>query len=339
MKKNLAIAVDLGASNLRTAIIDQTGKILRSARSRTPNTKSGKLITETIIVLINHLLEDTDKKRIKGIGIGSIGPIDFKKGEIRNTPNLKAKTINLVKPLEKYFALPVKLYNDCTAAVWGEKHFGAGKKSKNLVYLTISSGIGAGVIVDNHLLIGHSRNAAEVGHFIIDTKYKMACGCKKGNGHWEAMCSGNNLPRFFKRWLNFCNKACNEDGPRCSYSQRLQRGLQRGPSSLQILKKQKIRTSADIFELADKKNKNVLNFLKELGQLNGHGISNIIVAYNPEIITIGGAVFLNNQKHILPYLKKNVDKYLKLPKIMATPLKGDIVLLGAAALLFFNSKN
>lgn len=306
MKKDLAIALDLGASNLRTAIIDQKGKILKSAKSKTPNTKSGKLITETIIVLINHLLEDTNKKRIKAIGIGSIGPIDFQKGEIKNTPNLKAKRINLTKTLEKYFSLPTKLYNDCTAAVWGEKHFGAGKKSKNLVYLTISSGIGAGVIVDNHLLIGHSRNAAEVGHFIIDTKYNLSCECKKGKGHWEAMCSGNNLSRFFNIWLKKND-----------------------------IRDYKISKAKEIFTLADKKDKNVLNFLKEVGQLNGHGISNIIVAYSPEIITIGGSVTLNNKKHILPYLKKNVDKYLKLPKIIATPLKENVVLLGAAALVFY----
>ena len=308
MKKDLAIAIDLGASYLRAGIIPKNGKILKQVKIQTPKKGlSGKIITNTIIVLINNLLENESKKNIAGIGIGSIGPINFEKGEIINTPNLKFKKIPLKTPLEKYFNLPVILSNDCTAAILGEKHFGAGKKLKNLVYITISSGIGAGAIVDNHLLSGHSNNAAEIGHFVIDTRYKLSCGCGKGRGHWEAMCSGNNLPRFFRAWLK-------ENKIRDKYS---------------------IKNSADIFALADKRDKTTLDFLKEVGKMNGYGISNVIVAYNPELITLGGAVVLNNKKHILPYLKKNVDQYLETPKIIITPLKENIVLLGAAALIFY----
>jgi glucokinase len=307
MNKDLAVALDLGATNLRAAIVTKKGKILKSAKTKTPKTKSSKIITNTIIVLINYLLEEINKKRIKGIGIGSIGPIDFKKGEIINTSNLPTKKIKLKESLKNYFPFPIKIFNDCTAAVWGEKHFGAGKKVQNLFYITMSSGIGGGAIVNNHLLIGHTRNAAEIGHLIVDTKYNIMCSCKKGRGHWEAMCSGNNLPKFFKLWLE-------------------RKGIN---------KKYEIQQAKDIFMLADKKDKNVLNFLKEVGQINGHGFSNIIIAYNPELITIGGALALNNKKYIIPYLKKNIDHFIKLPEIKTTPLKEDVVLLGAAALVFY----
>lgn len=307
MKKDLAVAIDLGASNLRAAVISKKGKILKSLKTETPKTgKSGLIVTKTLIVLINILLEKYRKEKIAGISVGAIGPIDFQKGKVLNSPNIPFKEIPLTEPLKKYFSLPVFLSNDCSAAVWAEKIFGAGKKYKNLVYITISSGIGGGAIVDNHLLLGRNYNAAEVGHFIVDTKYNLLCSCKKGRGHWEAYCSGNNLPKFFNYWLKF-NK---------------------------IKGKYPVKTSKDIFKLAKMSDKTVLKFMDEIGQINARGISNIIVAYSPEIITLGGAVFLNNKELLLPYIKKNIDKYLSPPKITATRLKENVVLLGSAALIF-----
>jgi len=161
--------------------------------------------------------------------------------------------------------------------------------------------------VDNHLLRGQNYNAAEIGRFIVDTKYNLLCGCKKGYGHWEGYCSGNNMPRFFKYWLK----------------------------SNRIKKKYPVKTAKDIFDLAKKADKIILKFLEEVGQINARGISNVIIAYDPKIIIIGGAVFLNNKKFILPHIKKNIDKYLVPPKIIATPLKENTCLLGAAALVFY----
>lgn len=310
MKKNYIIAIDIGASHLRTAIISKKGKIIKLLVCETPKKgKSGKIITDTIIVMTNALLENFDKKKILGIGIISIGPIDYKKGMIVNSPNIPFKKISLKKPLEKYFKLPVILFNDCTAAVWGEKIFGAGKKFKNLVYITISSGIGGGAIIDNKLLLGHSYNAVEIGHFNIDTKYNLACGCKKGRGHWETYCSGNNIPYFFKHWLKVKG----------------------------INKKYFLSAAKEIFN-ADIADNNIKNFLKEIGQINAKGISNVITAYDPEIIILGGPVVLNNQKIIIQGIKKNIDQFLKLPKIIVTKLKNNSPLLGAAALIFYPPK-
>lgn len=305
MKKDLVISIDLGASNSRAAIVSKNGKILKRLETKTIR-ESEALLIKSLIVLVNGLLENSDKgERIKGIALNAASPVSQE--GLTNPPNLPFKKIALRKPLEKYFKLPVILNNDCSAAVWGEKTFGAGKGYENLVYITISSGIGSGAIVDNHFLSGHTKNAGEIGHFTIDTKYNLSCGCGKGRGHWEAMCSGNNLPKFFKAWLK-------------------QNKLQ---------DKYSVKKSADIFDLADKKNKTVLDFLEEVGRMNGRGISNVIAAYNPELITLGGAVVIQNKKYILPYLKKNVDKFLEMPKILITPLKEDIVLLGGAALIFY----
>ncbi|MEA3453034.1 MAG: ROK family protein [Patescibacteria group bacterium] len=307
MKKDLVIAVDLGASNLRIALVSKKGKILKSLIAKTPKKgTSGIVISKKIILLINAIISNQSKKQILGIGIGSAGPLDYKSGKIFNSSNIPFKNIPLVEPLKKYFNLPVYLFNDCSAATWGEKTFGAGKKYKNLVYVSISSGIGSGAIVDNHFLIGHNHNATEVGHFIVDTKYSLLCSCKRGHGHWEGYCSGNNLVRFLKYWIKSNN----------------------------IKKKHSIKAAEDIFVLAKQKDKTILKFIEEVGRINARGISNVIVAYSPEMITLGGAVILNNKKFILPYIKKNIDKFLIPPKIIITPLKENIVLLGVAALVF-----
>ncbi|MCD5396311.1 MAG: ROK family protein [Candidatus Pacebacteria bacterium] len=314
--KEVAIAIDLGATNLRVALISKKGKIIQKIKIKTPKEgKSGKVITNKLITLAQKIIQFAKQHnyKIPGIGISSIGPLDYKKGEIVNSPNIPFKKVPIIQPLKRKFKLPVYLFNDCTSAVWGEKHFGKGKKFKNIIYITISSGIGGGAIVDNHLLFGREGNAVEIGHFKIDTKYNLLCGCKKGRGHWEGYCSGNNMPRFFKFWLK-------------------SQGLNFSNLNFSI---KKIKTSKEIFELARKREKIVLKFLKEVGKLNAAGINNVMVAYDPEIIILGGSIVLYNKEFILPYFKPYFEKYLPLPKIIITPLKEDVVLFGSASLVFW----
>jgi len=303
MRKKLALAIDLGATNLRVALVSQNGEILEKIEEKTEKRgEEGKVVTSQILRLAQKFLK---KNKVIGIGISSIGPLDLKKGEVINSPNIPFKKIEVVLPLKKAFGLKTILLNDCSAAVWGEKHFGAGKKIDNLVYITISSGIGGGAIVDGHLLIGHSGNAVEIGHMNIKTEYELKCGCQRKN-HWEGYASGTNLPKFFKIWA----------------------------------KKEKIKTklpkeAKEIFERARNKDKIALKFLKVLSEINARAISNVIVAFAPQLITLGGAVVLNNQDLILKPIIERVENYLPVPKIIITPLKENICLLGAAALVFW----
>jgi len=301
------IAVDVGASNLRGAIISKTGRVIKCLKFKTPRKgKSGRVLTNRVIDLIKELLKDFPKKKIRGISIASIGPLN-QKGEIIRSSNLSFKRVPLKEPLRKYFALPLIIHNDCTAAVWGEKVFGAGKKYQNLVYVSLSSGIGGGAVVNNHLLTGRN-NAAEIGHFNVETEYRLPCSCKKGVGHWQAYCSGRGLPLFLKHWM----------------------------------KKKKIKRRVPSVASLNwlNKDKSLKLFIKEINRINGLGFSNVIAAYDPEIITLGGGMILpaKNRPVILSGIKRNVDKFLPLPKIIITPLKDKIVLYGAAALFFYPAK-
>lgn len=307
--KKFAIAVDLGATNIRVAIVGVNGKIIRKIETKTPQSgKSGKAITEKIIDNIKDL--QFKKGEIKGIGVASIGPLDHKKGGIKDTSNLPFSFIPLTEPLKKAFSLPISLMRDCTAAVWGEKIFGAGKKYKNMVFVTISSGIGVGAIVDGELLCGKDGNAAEMGHMIVDSFYHVQCSCKKGYNHWEEFCSGGDLADFFAVWQK--------------------------KKSFWRLKEAK--KAKDIFDLAKEGNVRAGEFLEEAGKINARAVSNIIVAYDPDLITFGGAVVLNNRDQILAPIKKYTDKFLRIPEIKVTPLGEDIELIGAAAAIFYPPK-
>ena len=308
MEKNIAVAIDLGATNIRMALVSKDGKILKKIKEKTPKTgTSGIVIAEQIKNMLYSLAAKEDILKLAGIGIGSIGPLDLTKGAVVNTPNLPFKFIPLAKPLKKEFSLKVALFNDCRAGVWGEKHFGAGKEKENLVFITISTGIGGGAIVNGHLLLGKDGNAGEIGHIIAETKYNFPCRCKKGHGHWEACASGNNLARFFNFWLRK-----NKNKKKFNFAE-----------------------AKDIFSAATGGNQTVLKFLDEIGRISARAVSNIIVAYNPELITIGGSVALNNPEYVLNPIKKYIEHYLAVPEIIITPLGDDPVLLGAAACVFW----
>ena len=306
-KKHTAVVVDLGATNLRVALVDRKGKISRKTTVRTIRKgPSGTIVTHQIIGQIKKILLGY-KGDLAGIGVSAAGRLDIKMGLVLNH-NIGFRKIPIVRPIKSVFRRPVILLNDANAAALTEYTFGAGRKKKNLVYITISSGIGGGVIVNDNLLLGRSGNAGEVGHWHVDSTFGLLCSCKKGTGHWEGCASGENIPRFFEAW---CAKE-------------------------KIIRKRfRMTSTMDIFSFAKKGNKTALEFLKVLGVINGRGISNVIAAYDPEVIVLGGSVVLQNQKIILKNLLKNIDHYLTpLPQISVTKFGDDVSLVGASVAVF-----
>jgi len=291
---NMIIAVDLGATNLRVALVNEK-RILKKIKVKTE--KSSKLAVPKQIVKIAEKF----KKDAEAIVIASAGLIDLKRGEVK-PPNLPFKKIPLVKFISETLKLPVYLINDGNASVVGEKFYGSGKMCENLAYITLSSGIGCGVIVNNNLLLGKDGNAAELGHIVIDKEGKLKCGCGK-RGHWEAYCSGTNIHNFLKLWLKEKKKT---------------KGLKKYSDVYKI------------FDEAKKGDKIILEFLEEVGKLNSIGFANLINAFNPELITVGGGMVLNNKKLILNPIKKYLKDYVfnRIPKIKITKLGDDIAIYG-----------
>jgi glucokinase len=298
------VAVDLGATTTRVALFGPAGEILGMVTSPTPGSgDSSEIITRHLAGLIRRVLPASRGGSPAAIGVSVCGPVDHLRGSVVRPPNLPFREIPLAGPLGAEFGLPVRLANDCHAGVLGEVIFGAGAGCQNLVYITLSTGIGGGVICNGRLVLGRDGNAAEIGHFHVDSTYNLPCGCG-GTGHWEAYASGRYIPAFFARW-------CGQE--------RL-----RGETDTS--------SAAEIFAAAKKGDPAALGFMKALGEINGRGVSNVIVAYDPLRIILDGSVALQNEDLILSNLLPCVDRFLPLPEVRLTALDGLAPIYGASVI-------
>ncbi|MHA1582962.1 MAG: ROK family protein [Candidatus Baldrarchaeia archaeon] len=173
MSNMFVVGVDLGATWVRVALSNENGNILRKLSEKTYKGENGEKISEQILNMIFKLIEKTGVTSISAVGIGSIGPLDIKRGVIVKPANLPFENVPLVEPISSKLNVPVYLVNDCTAAVIGEHKFGAGKDLDNLVYVTLSTGIGGGVYVDGRLLLGKDSNAIEISHTVINFEDRL----------------------------------------------------------------------------------------------------------------------------------------------------------------------
>jgi len=322
MARKLAIGVDLGGTNVRVALGDSDGRIITKILEGTEKSRGPEGVGEQIIRIIYAITaEKVSLKDIVGIGIGSAGPLDIKRGGLMKPTNLPFDFVPLVKPLEDEFGLSTKLLNDCVAAVMGEKYFGLGKKHENLVYVTISTGIGGGVYVDGHLLIGKDGNAHEIGHFTIDFEGRLTCGCGR-RGHWEAYCSGSGIP-------NYSRLIIEEDGlMNLNGSQLIEDIRRKGYASI---------TAKTVYEYAKAGDKVAKMITEKIGALNAIGFACVVDAYDPSLITVGGSVTLNNPDLVIDPVKRHIGKHARnrVPEIMLTPLGEDAVIYGALASVFY----
>jgi glucokinase len=309
-----SIGVDLGATNLRVALGNEEGHIYSQLKERTDKSNGPLGINLQIIRMIKSI-EDMDK--IRCIGVGSAGPLDMKKGVLTHPPNIGFDFVPIIEPLKNKFKIPVFLANDCIAGVVAEKEFGYGKELSNIIYVTLSSGIGGGVFVDNHLLKGKDGNASEIGHIVIDSEGKLTCGCGK-KGHWEAYCGGSNISNLVKLFTN----SRNIDGLKSSILFKIIE------SNLNELSPEKL------FNLAHKGDKLALKIIREIGRLNAIGFATLTNVYDPELISIGGSIAIKNSKLILNPIIKLIDQFNinRIPEIKITKFGEDAVLYGALSL-------
>lgn len=315
MSGSWVAGVDIGATYTRVVIADEKGRILDRVKFETPRSDRMAL-SASIARAIRELLKrvGAPEKGLKGIGIGSIGPLDIKRGVIVRAANLPLENVPIVEPLEREFDVNVYLVNDCVAAVVGEKHMGAGRDHDNLVYITISTGIGGGVYVDGRVLLGKDGNAHEIGHMVVDAEGKLVCGCGK-KGHWEAYSSGSGIPKLAKLLA--------EEKPELFKRS----ALASWGDPLKL-------TSKNVYDAAKAGDAFARTVVEEAARYNAMGVANVVNVYDPSLITIGGSVALNNVELVVEPLKKMVQEYAvnRIPEIATTPLGEDVGLYGAVAL-------
>lgn len=304
------IGIDVGATNLRIGIFDDSISLLKAIKIKKPSIHDEESIAN--IILIN-LAKEMNLNEIKGVGIGAAGLLDLDNGDVFFSSNINVHKIRLVKPIISKLHVPVLLLNDAVAAAYGEYMLG-NNDVNDLVYLSIGTGIGAGIIIDGEPLLGRNGNAHEVGCIVISPGSNLRCGCG-GFGHWEAMASGANLPRSLFDYA-MKNKS------RYTNSSLFNR----------ILSNSTI-TAVDIYDEAANNDALAMDFLDFISKINAAGLASIINLFDPQVVVLGGSVILNNVNSWISGIKKYLGMYLAPHKYELRISKhGDAAgMIGAAA--------
>lgn len=317
MADKLAVGVDLGATRMRVCVGDRRGRFLKRIARKMNVRETVEDYLGGVIEGVEEVLVGTPYQDVEGIGVASIGPLDLRHGGITRPANLPYRFIPVSKALRDTFDLEVTMVNDANAAALAEKAYGAGREEDNLVYVTFSTGIGGGAIVDGHLLLGKDGNAGEIGHMTIDPEGKLRCGCG-GRGHWEAYCSGKHIPDFARLLIEDLSET--------------QRRIYRDSPLIKELAS----SAPSVFQEVSMGDRLARFIVGEIGKLNSIGVANLTSLYDPSLITLGGGVAINNPTQILDPIKKLVPEQSinRAPKIMITPLGDDAGLLGALYVAF-----
>ncbi|WP_449462321.1 ROK family protein [Tardisphaera miroshnichenkoae] len=288
----MILGIDIGATWTRTVLAKENGEFVKRERFRTTADPVGTA------------LEVAKDWEYDSVGVGSIGPLDLRQGLVVSSANAPSRQFSIADPLMKT-GKPFYIANDCVSGVWGE-HVYRWKDVRNMVYLTFSTGIGAGAIVDGNLLLGKDGNAHEVGYVVVDLSSDVVC-CG-GTGYWEGIASGAHMVDAFdvmmKKW-----------GTR---------------------PKEEPKQAADIFRLASEGDKAAERFVDYWLDVNAAGMVTVSVSYDPELIVIGGSVALNNWGLFYDGVRDRIKGHLRVaePRLERASFGDDEVAMGAIALVY-----
>lgn len=316
------IGVDVGGMSIKAALVDKDGNIIKKETKET-NAKDGpgpflRDIKDLLLYLIDYA--KTRESKVVAIGFGIPGVVNTKEGIIDNAANLYMQHVNL-KDYLKDLKIPVFLSNDANVACLGESKFGVAKDFKNVLMLTLGTGVGGGVVIDGKLFEGTEGKGTELGHMVIVADgHQCACGNK---GCFEQYASASALLRYTKEEM-----MNNKDSLMWKYAK----------GSIEHIDG---RTSFECAKVGDVSANFVVNkYVKYLSI----GILNYCNIFRPEAIVIGGGI--SNQGD---YLLNKVKEYCQernygyketpVPKMLIAKLKNDAGVIGAAALAMEKVEN
>jgi glucokinase len=316
------IGIDLGGTKILGVRANTDGEISEERRVETLADEGLDAVVGRIADLIREMMPP-DGETIAGIGVGVPGPLDPWKGEVYSPPNLPGwETVPLSAMLRERLQLPesvpIVLVNDANAAALAEFRFGAGcerqlgRPIRHLVYLTVSTGVGGGVVADGKLLLGSTGMAAELGHMVIDP-HGPRCLCG-GRGHLESMASGTALARE-----GYVLVASRRD---TLVSHMV------GGDPEQV-------TAEIIAEAAERGDPEAMRLMEREAFLVGVGVVNCIHTFNPQVVVIGGGVS-NVGEPFFRGIRATVEElvmpaYLGTYEIVPAALGGKSGALGAVA--------
>ncbi len=311
----LVIAVDLGGTNIRAALCDRQGTILKRHRQLTRPEEGPDAVIARIVESARHVMPDAGGATVKGVGVASPGPLNPFTGIVLYPPNLTGWIdIPLRARLREMLGLPVEIGNDANLAALGEQRYGAGRGLRDLVYVTISTGIGTGVILNNQMVLGLRGLAAEGGHTVIDVNADWTHAGVPGS--LEGMAAGPAIARLAQRRLR-------EGAP--------SRMLELAGGDIEAV------TAKEVGEAAAAGDPLALEIVAREARIIGLGFVNLLHLYDPAMIVVGGSVSLMGDLLLEP-VRRIVQQYAMPPyrdrPIVPAALGDDCGLMGAAALAF-----
>ncbi|EJO5348666.1 ROK family protein [Clostridium botulinum] len=315
MAGKYVVGVDLGGTKIYTALVDLKGNVIKEKNVKTEADKGELDVLYKIIDTIDSVIEGVNLQEIKAIGIGSPGPLDAKEGVIISSSNLPFENFSLVKPIKDKYNIPTYLDNDANVATLAEFMFGEGKGTENMIYITASTGIGAGAIINGKIYRGNTGNALEIGHTTV-MKDGPKCGC--GNfGCAESLGSGTAIMKKAK-------EVCKSN-------------RQTSLNNYDNL------TAKEVFKEAEKEDEVSKEVLEYCLSYLGITVANIINTFDPEMVVIGGGV-VNGGDIVFDIIRREVKNRCWKAitdncKIEKAKLAGKAGVLGAAALAITESKN
>ena len=276
--------VDLGGTTVKIAYFDETGNMISKWEIPTVTADCGSRILPDIAASIREFREKNGiaAESLLGVGIGVPGPVDAK-GNVNRCVNLGWGTFNINKELSALTGLPVTAGNDANVAALGEFWKGGGQGCDNMVFVTLGTGVGGGIVIEGKLLHGAHGSGAEIGHMVLNRDETAVCGCGK-RGCVEQYCSATGIVRMAKLAL----EASDEDS-----------ALRRLPNL----------TCKDIFDAGKQGDQLALQVLDKYYAYMGEFLADVCCVVNPEVVVLGGGVSKAGDV-LLDGLKPYFNKYV-----------------------------
>jgi glucokinase len=309
-----AIGIDLGGTQVRVALVDDRGTVLKRAAARTDVAGGPRAVMAQFKLLIADIAGDEGLDSLSGVGVCAPGPLDSTTGTFIHVPTLPGwEDFPLRDALAETLGTCVVVEGDAIAACYGEWRFGAGKGLQHLLYITVSTGIGGGVISDGRLLHGRRGMTAHVGHFRLAMQGpRCSCGAV---GCFEAFAAGTALDKRARQ------AALDHPG-----------SLLAGLASP---------TASDVVEAARRGDGVAKGLIDQEAAYLGEGLTSLIHLYSPEKVILGGGV--SNGFDLMAERIHAVIRGTALPSFREVPvvragLGDNAGLVGAAALLLFDER-
>lgn len=257
--------IDLGGTTVKIAYFDETGAMLDKWEIPTRTANGGQQILPDIAASIYAYRKDHEiaDSSILGLGIGVPGPVNAR-GIVNKCVNLGWGVFNIADQLSGLTGLPVKAGNDANVAALGEFWKGGGQGCSNMVFVTLGTGVGGGIVVEGRLLHGAHGSGAEIGHLVLNKEETEPCNCGK-YGCVEQYCSATGIVRLAKRYL----AAHSEDS---------------------VLRGKEGFTCKDVFDAGKAGDPAALNILDQFYRYAGEFLANVCTTVDPETVVIGGGV-------------------------------------------------